>query len=89
MEFDEWYLTNALGVLEIKAGESKIGFLSLNVGVKCYMLLCPCSYGLKQYGHLNNSCSFCLLFVLQFKIDNKKIIGNKKMLLLFLARVAE
>ena len=35
---------------------------------KCYMLLCPCVYGLQQYGHLNNSshCASC------FVIQNKK-----------------
>ena len=34
------------------------------------MLLYPCVYGPKQYGHLNNSCPLCFLFcsVLLFKI---------------------
>ena len=26
---------------------------------QCYMLLCPCVYGLQQYGHLRNSCPLC------------------------------
>lgn len=28
----------------------------------CYMLLCPCIYGLQQYGHLNFSIPLCFRF---------------------------
>ena len=29
---------------------------------QCYMLVCPCVYGLQQYGRLDNSCFlFCNL----------------------------
>ena len=38
---------------------------------QCFMLLCPYVCDLQQYGHLNNSCQFYILFcsVLQFKIE--------------------
>ena len=35
---------------------------------QCYMLLCPYVYGLKQYGHLNDSCPFSSLFSFCFVI---------------------
>ena len=28
----------------------------------CYMLLCPCLYGLKPYNLMNNSCTISFLF---------------------------
>ena len=28
----------------------------------CYMLLCPCVHGLKQYGHMISSYPLCFLF---------------------------
>ena len=36
------------------------------------MLLCLCVYGLKQYGHLNNSCPF--YFVVYYNLKQKLYI---------------
>ena len=41
-----------------------------------YMLLCPCVYGLQQYGDLNNSCPLCFLFYSVSKFKIKKIKGT-------------
>ena len=37
-------------------------FFTSVVVPQCCMLICPCVYGINQYGHLNNSYPLCFLF---------------------------
>ena len=42
------------------------------------MMLCPHVYGLEQYGHLNSSCPFCLVFCLILYVSNENTVGSDK-----------